>query len=153
MTDTCAKLFAIGLAALGWGCANSHHVYVRTEMPQSASDCQEITVEQLWLAPRSFAGDRVCVTGFLGSMVAYGEESAELFATREAAEARTSEHYITVSAPMGGPEQVELAGLSGQPLTIVGKFELSEICWPPGVSESQCYDRGIHITDPVVVRR
>ena len=104
---------------------------------QSAT-CQRVTIERLWENPGPYGGKTLCLSGFLGRMVAYGEDSADLFATREEAKTRDSEHYVTISLPLTMKVQEELAKYSERKLDVAGIFQFDPKCWPKsGETESR----------------
>jgi hypothetical protein len=119
-------------------------------------DCKQVTVENLWNDPWPYAGKRICVSGFLGRMVPYGEDSADLFATKEEASLRQSERYVTISLLLSLKAQEELAGYSGRLLVVVGTFKFDERCWPrKGEMESrfQCFPpRPMELLSPTLRR-
>jgi hypothetical protein len=90
-----------------------------------------------------YAGKQVCVSGFLGQMVPYGEDQAELFATREQALSRRAPVYLHVGFRLTLKLQPLLAKHSGERAMAVGTFDFDRRCWPQ-TSEGQpatCFPR------------
>lgn len=108
----------------------------------STEHCERVSVQQLWDNPWPYGEKRVCVSGYLGHMIPYGEESADLFATAEDAKLRQSVRYVTLSVPLTIDAQEELARYSDTKLDAVGTFHFDERCWPQhGEKEAsyQCF--------------
>ena len=104
--------------------------------------CVDVTIDSLWNHPVEFSNRRICVVGFLGRMVPFGEDSPKLFATAEEAETNSSEHYITIGVRMTIPSQEMLSRHSVQPLRVEGIFGYDPRCWPQGnqpVAEYTCF--------------
>jgi hypothetical protein len=99
--------------------------------PAVASACVAATIEGLWARPQDFAGRRVCLSGVLDRMVAYGEDSPKLYGTREDAESG-SQQYVTLGVRMTVETQERLARHSLEPLRAEGVFEFDSRCWPQG---------------------
>lgn len=98
--------------------------------PASGTGCISTTIEGLAHRPREYSGRRVCVSGFLGQMVPYGEDSAKLYATREEAAATHAEYYVALSLPWSIQMQEALSRHSLEPLQVEGVFEFDADCWP-----------------------
>jgi len=92
--------------------------------------CIEVTIDELWRNPPEFEGRRVCVSGFLGRMVRYGEASPELFATRRDAASTFSDRRIVIGIRFTIPVQERLSRHSLHPLRVEGVFELESPCLP-----------------------
>ena len=90
--------------------------------------CTAVTIDQLWRTPPSFEGRRVCVSGFLGDLIPYGEASPQLFATREEAQRAYSNRYLTIGIPFTMQVQERLSHHSVQPLEVEGVFTLEFPC-------------------------
>jgi hypothetical protein len=113
-------------------CASSPHPkIVRDELSaEAAGHCERVTIAELWSNPWPYAGRRVCISGYLGRMVSYGEDSLDLFASKEDAAERHSPQYLSLGVQMTLLAQKELASYSERRLTAVGTFEFDEACWP-----------------------
>ena len=104
----------------------------------NSARCLTATIEELWRNPSQFEGKRVCVSGLLGRMVPYGEDRPDLYATREEAETRHSQRYVTIGVPMTIASQEALSRHSVQSLRVQGVFEFDPRCWPaPGQSSAE----------------
>lgn len=95
-----------------------------------AEECTPAAIDDLWANPRAYARRRVCVSGYLGRMVPYGEDSPKLYSTSEEAETTRSERYVTIGVPMTITSQEELSRHSVRPLRVQGVFEFDDRCWP-----------------------
>lgn len=98
---------------------------------QSASappSCLGATVDQLWDEPSRFDGRRVCVAGFLGRMVAYGEDSAELYGSKDDAEERHTPRFLVLGLPLTLSRQAQLPQHSTQLVLAWGVFAFEPSC-------------------------
>jgi hypothetical protein len=120
----------------------------------STARCKQVTVEMLWANPWPYAEKRICVSAYLGHMVLYGEDSVDLYDTKQEAERRDSQHYITVSVPLTMKSQEEIARHSDQKLDAVGIFRFDSRCWPQKGEETsrfQCFpSRPMNLIDPSI---
>jgi hypothetical protein len=104
---------------------------IRDHLSQEArSNCRQVTIDELWNNPWPYRDQRVCLSGFLGRMVPYGEDSPDLFATRQAAADRLSRQYLSLGVQMSLLVQKELAAKSERKFDVVGTFEFDAQCWP-----------------------
>jgi hypothetical protein len=94
----------------------------------TATPCVETTVGELWRDPKPFVGRKVCLSGFLGRMVPYGEDSPKLYATPDEAEATKLERFATLGISLTIPVQERLSRYSAQPLRVEGVFVLEHPC-------------------------
>jgi hypothetical protein len=92
--------------------------------------CIDATVERLWRNPTRFVGRRVCVSGFLGRMIPYGEAAPELYPTKEDAEVAFSEKKIVLGFPFNVRVQERLSPYSARRLHVNGVFMLESACVP-----------------------
>ena len=137
-----AKLFALAAATFLTNCAATDAHVVKATLDTKTTACVRATIADLWNDPSPYAGKRLCVSGFLGRMVRYGEDSADLFETKEDAGPRHSEHYVTISLPLTIAAQEELSGYALRKLIVVGTFEFDARCWPKAKeskSRYQCF--------------
>jgi hypothetical protein len=101
-------------------------------------DCTAASIDDLWANPGAYRGRRVCVSGFLGRMVPYGEDRPDLYATPEEAQTRHAERYVTIGVPMTIASQEALSRRAVQPVRVEGVFEFDPRCWPPpGQSQAE----------------
>jgi hypothetical protein len=63
-------------------------------------------------------------------MVPYGEDSPDLFATKDEAADRYSTKYVSLGVQMTLLVQKELATFGERELEVVGVFEFDAACWP-----------------------
>lgn len=132
---TCCGLTACAAATVPSSRAQS---VLADRIEPRAQHCEQVSIEELWNNPAPHAEKRICVSGYLGHMVPYGEESADLFSSAEQAKSRQSDHYITLSLPLTMKAQEELASYSDRKLDAVGTFHFDRRCWPQsGEKESQ----------------
>lgn len=115
-------LVAIGLTAVSCAAADS------SGPPGTSATCVTVTIDDLWRNPPRFLGRRVCVSGFLGWMIPYGEATPELFSTREDAESTHSDRRIVLGLPFTLQVQERLSRHSLQPLQVEGRFQLESPC-------------------------
>jgi hypothetical protein len=92
--------------------------------------CALVTIDDLWRDPPRFEGRRVCVTGFLGQLIPYGEATPELFRTRAEAESTHSDHRVVLGLPFTLLVQERLSRYSLRPLRAEGVFNLESECRP-----------------------
>src|SRR3954471_12627703 len=83
---------------------------------RASAKCIKARVERLWRNPTRFLGQRVCVSGFLGRMVTYGEAAPELYSSKEDAESAYSEKRIVLGFPFNVRVQERLSLYSAQRL-------------------------------------
>jgi hypothetical protein len=117
-------LAVLGLAAAS--CTAAHPARSRG----TPTRCTTTTIDQLWRNPPQFEGRRICVSGFLGRMVPFGEASPELFSTRAEAESTYSDRRIVLGLPFTLRVQERLSRYSLQPLQVEGVFQLESPCLP-----------------------
>jgi hypothetical protein len=114
----------------------------RPQTPSAArASCLAASVEKLRADPGRYSRKPICLTGYLGPMVAYGEASARLFSTPEAAR-NTPSDYLAIGVPMTLLSQERLARYSSQKIEVRGIFHYDRKCWPkPGKAEAdyQCF--------------
>lgn len=122
--------FASGTVMLLLSLASSSCSADRRRPTSGASSCALATIDQLWMDPGAYQRRRICLVGFLGRMVAYGEDSPKLYATRDEAENTESERFVTIGIPMSVQIQERLSRHSVQPLRAEGVFEFDARCWP-----------------------
>jgi hypothetical protein len=104
---------------------------IADRLPSEATiDCKQTTILDLWSNPWPYKGQRVCLTGFLGRMVKYGEDGPDLFATKAEAANRKSRQFLSLGVPMDLLVQKDLALNSERKLDVVGVFEFDARCWP-----------------------
>jgi hypothetical protein len=77
-----------------------------------------------------FLGRRVCVSGFFGRMITYGEAAPELYPSKADAEAAFSEKKIVLGFPFNVRVQEQVSRHSAQPLRVTGVFVLEYPCHP-----------------------
>jgi hypothetical protein len=127
-----------GVALALSACAPSNDVVSVGREP----GCTSAAIDDLWANPSAYQRRRVCVSGFLGRMVPYGEDRPDLYSTREEAETRHSDRYVTIGVPMTISSQESLSRHSAQPLRVQGVFEYDARCWPrsgQGEAEYSCF--------------
>lgn len=90
--------------------------------------CIATTVGEVWHNPQPFAGRRVCLSGYLGRIVPYGEDSPKLYATPDEAEATRLERFVTLGIPFTIPVQERLSRYSVQPVKVEGIVALEHPC-------------------------
>lgn len=103
--------------------------------------CIATTVGEIWHNPKPFAGRRVCLSGYFGRIVPYGEDSPKLYATPEEADATRLERFVTLGIPFTIPVQERLARYSVQPVRVEGIVTLEHPCLSEPVatpSDSLC---------------
>jgi hypothetical protein len=122
----------LSIAAMTMACTNlARNAVVRDHLSNEAtSGCRRVTIDELWTNPWPYEDQRVCLSGFLGRMVPYGEDSPDLFATKQAAADRHSVQYLKLGIRMSMPVQEKLASFSERMLDVVGIFEFDASCWP-----------------------
>jgi hypothetical protein len=96
----------------------------------SKESCISTTIDALWRNPPEFENRRVCVSGFLGRLVPYGEATPEIFSTKEDAEPAFSDRRVVLGLPFTLEVQERLSRYSVQPLRVEGVFQLESPCVP-----------------------
>jgi hypothetical protein len=95
--------------------------------------CVETTIRALAANPIAYEGRRVCVSGFFGRIVPYGETSFELFATTTEAETRHAGLFLDLGVRWDARLQERLSRHSAEGARVEGIFEHDPQCWPaPG---------------------
>lgn len=149
---TCHKLHLVGLLALTVVSSAACVVAQPTNSAGTGSECVATTIEDLARNPGQYDRRRICVAGFLGRMVPYGETSAELFATRQQAESIQADVYLELGVPLDLRRQEILSRYSGQPARVEGIFEFDARCWPNAGQTEPEYDcfppRPMRVTRP-----
>ena len=112
------------------GCASAGH----SPRSVAAQTCEHVTVGTLAESPREYEGRTVCVSGYLGRMVPYGEEDAELFSTREQAEAKRADYYLHIGLRLTLDLQPKLAAHGLESVVASGVFHVDPSCWPQTTS-------------------
>lgn len=151
----CRFFLPLLTALMMTACTTPSPLLVESEDLES---CDQVIMEQLWNTPWAFGGRRVCVEGYLGQMVPYGEDSAELFETRAEAVSRHADRYITILVPMTADNQERLASVSLSRVRVEGVFEFNERCWPSRAtgepSRFRCAPaRPMELADPAIAVR
>lgn len=85
--------------------------------------CVHVKVDVLAIDPANYAGKLVCVSGFLGQMVPYGEEEAGLYGTRDQALSRRAPAYLHIGIRLTVDLQTQLARRSGEQAVAIGTFD------------------------------
>lgn len=123
-----SMIYRIGLVVLASLSAESCIAASPGDARPRSAGCLTVTADDLWRNPPQFVGKRVCLFGYLGRMVPYGEASPEVFSTREDAESTYSDRRVTLGIPFTIPVQERLSRRSGQQLRAEGVFELETPC-------------------------
>lgn len=126
---------ALVLLGLGGSCTT-------LQAPPSAgraASCVRATIDELGRNPGQYGGTRVCLSGFFGRMIPYGETSAELFATKEQAETIHADYYVELEVELDLRTQERLSHYSAQPVQVEGIFEFDAECWPQGENAEPDY--------------
>lgn len=123
------RTISLGLSASFALVVSSCSSALPERMSRSNGSCLEATVEMLESAPHSYEGRQVCITGFFGSMVPYGEDTPKLYATVQEATALSS-RYVRLYLPFEGNTQERLSRYSAQAARARGVFHFEAPCWP-----------------------
>jgi hypothetical protein len=92
--------------------------------------CIRTTIAALGADPGRYDGRRVCVSGYFGRIVPYGETSFELFATRPEAEAARADFFLGLGIRWDVMLQERLSRHSANFARVEGIFEHDRQCWP-----------------------
>ena len=92
--------------------------------------CVQVSIQELSAEPNRYEGRHVCVSGFFGWIVPYGETRFELFATREQAESGLADTLLGLGIRWDVMLQAELARHSAEFVRVEGIFEHNPRCWP-----------------------
>ena len=125
MTRCRIELALLGSAAIA-SCAAAHP----SGSVETQSQCLTVTIEQVRHNPPEFEGRRICLSGFLGRMIPYGEATPELYSTREDAQSTYSDRRVVLGVTFTVPVQERLSRHSLEPLRVEGIFELESPCVP-----------------------
>jgi hypothetical protein len=118
-------LWLIGFLAIGGGgvgCATDSRPIARGQ------GCALATVSDLRRSPEVYTGHIVCVTGFLGQLVEYGEDSPDIYATREQAISRFTDDYVTLGVRFDVQTQKRLYRYSTRRMTVRGRLVVDPLC-------------------------
>lgn len=72
----------------------------------------------------------ICASGFLGAMVPYGEDDAELYSTIAEAKSKRADYDVHIGLPLTIKLLEALSRYSAQPVRVEGIFDFDQRCWP-----------------------
>jgi hypothetical protein len=105
----------------------------------TSGTCVRVTIAELAANPARFGGRRICVSGYFGRVIPYGETSTELFATNEEAESGRAEAYLELGVRLNVTVQERLSHHSGEFVNVDGFFEYDPRCWPVSNERESAY--------------
>ncbi len=89
-----------------------------------------LTVDQLALNSLTLNNRPICVEGYLGEMVPFGEDAVEIFATRRQAKEKRAEYYVHIGVRLTPELQPRFAARALERIQARGIFETDKVCWP-----------------------
>lgn len=124
-------LQGIGLAAiLMAGCSSNRAVVGEKGKHELEGGCVQTTIDDLALEPSRYSGRNVCAAGFFGTMVPYGETTADLYRFESEAQSLHANVYLQLALPLNADLQERLSRYSVQWAIAEGVFEYDPRCWP-----------------------
>lgn len=121
------KICALGLVGLFEGSCLST---ASADLHRNADACLVTTIAALGVDPGRYEGRRICVSGFFGRIVPYGETNFELFTTRQQAEQQQADLFLDLNIRWEVRLQAELSRHSSEFARVEGIFEHDQQCWP-----------------------
>lgn len=122
---------AVTAAYLVASCSTAHG----SKPNRISTPCITTNIGDLWRDPKRFTNKRVCLSGYLGRMVAYGEDSPKIYATESEAQATKLERFATLGIPFTIPVQERLSRYALRKVQVEGIVELEFPCGSQPTSE------------------
>lgn len=98
------------------------------DVKKAAASCELVSAEALLAKPSIFRGKQLCVRGYLGKMVSFGEDSPKLLTTRASSDNWSSD-FISLDLVMNIANQKRLAAHSTERILVSGRIVLDDECW------------------------
>lgn len=90
--------------------------------------CIRTTINEIWYNPKKFTKQRICISGYLGKMVKFGEDSPKIYTTVEEARELRLHRFATLGIPFTTANQERLSQRSLKEVQVEGVLELELPC-------------------------